>query len=78
MEIYGRGAIVEDANGPRRALNIGGLGALDIRTLKPNGQMWDFNKRSDRSEARRLIDKKQLQGLIASPAAHPSRSGTTP
>ena len=32
MEIYGRGSIVKDANGPRRALNIEGLAALDIRT----------------------------------------------
>ena len=71
MELYGRGAIVDDANGPRRALNIEGLDALDIRTLKPNGQPWDFNKRSDRNEARRLIDEKQPQWLIGSPPCTP-------
>ena len=56
MEVYGRGAIMHDANGPRRALNIKGLGALDIRTFKPNGDACDFNKRADRNEARSLID----------------------
>ena len=55
----------------RRALNIKGLDALDIRTLKPNGQPWDFNKRSDRNEARRLIDEKQPQWLIGSPPCTP-------
>ena len=67
MEIYGRGAIVKDANGPRRALNIQGLGALDIRTYKPNGDCWNFNLRADRNEARRLIDEQQPTWLIGSP-----------
>ena len=34
MEIYGRGGITIEANGPRRSLNAKGLEALDIRTLK--------------------------------------------
>ena len=37
MEVYGRGEIVKDADGPRRALNIEGLGAVDIGIFKPNG-----------------------------------------
>ena len=35
MDIYGRGGIMNEAVGPRRSLSVQGLGALDIRTLKP-------------------------------------------
>ena len=45
IEVYGRGAIAAEANGPRRALNIEGLAALDLRTFKPNGEAWNFNLR---------------------------------
>ena len=55
MEIYGRGGIMNDANGPRRSLNAKGLEALDIRTLKPNVDYWNFTKHADRREARVLL-----------------------
>ena len=67
MEIYGRGSIMKEANGPRRALNIEGLAALDIRTFKPDGSPWDFNRRSDRNLARSLIDERQPTWIIGSP-----------
>ena len=67
IEVYGRGEIMRNANGPRRSLNIQGLGALDLRTFKPNGEAWDFEKRSDRNEARRLIDELQPTWIIGSP-----------
>ena len=56
-----------DANGPRRALNVEGLAALDIRTFKPNGEPWNFNLRTDRNEARKLIDDLQPTWVIGSP-----------
>ena len=37
MELYGRGGITADANATRRNLNVKGLGAFDLRTLKPDG-----------------------------------------
>ena len=40
MEIYGRDGIMSEANGPRRSLNVKGLGSLNTRTLKPNGDYW--------------------------------------
>ena len=46
MEIYGR-SISDYAGAHRRNLNVSGLGALDLRTLKPDGQTWNFCKRSD-------------------------------
>ena len=37
MKLYGRGGITADANAIRRNLNVKGLGAFDLRTLKPDG-----------------------------------------
>ena len=67
MEVYGRGAIVEEANKSRRRLDLKGIGAMDIRTCKADGSNWDFNKRSDRRMARELIDSQNPDWLIGSP-----------
>lgn len=48
VELYGRGAIVNEANGPRRNLGVKGLSALDLRTTKLGGGNWDFCKKADR------------------------------
>ena len=56
LEVYGRGHIMADANGTRRALNVHGIDALDLRTFKKNGGTWDFNLKRDREEALKLID----------------------
>ena len=45
LEVYGRGHIMADADGPRRALNVHGIDALDLRTFKKNGEPWGFNLR---------------------------------
>ena len=66
-EINGRGSIMDMAPGAKRDLNIEGLHALDIRTKKPNGRHWDFNKASDRQEVRRLVEDLKLTWLIGSP-----------
>ena len=44
-----------------------GLRALDLRTLKPDGQPWNFPKRADRRLASQLIDKDEPDWLIGSP-----------
>ena len=44
LELYGRGSICREANQSRRDLNVQGLGALDLRTSKPDGSNWDFAK----------------------------------
>ena len=49
-EVDGRGQIMADANGLRRALNVHGIDALDLRTFKKNGGPLDFNIRRDREE----------------------------
>ena len=55
LELYGRGSIVEAAQGSRRHLGVQGIGALDLRTCKPDGTAWNFSKRSDRALARELV-----------------------
>ena len=77
VEVYGRGHIVDAAHGLRRNLHIQGLHALDIRTLKPDGQPWDFNRAADRREARALIEEAKPDWLIGSPPAPPSASSRT-
>ena len=67
MEVYGRGGKVDEANKQRRNLNIKGLDAFDIRTERPAGKFWDFNRREDRKLARQLIRDKQPQWIVGSP-----------
>ena len=55
----------------RRNLNVRGLGSLDLRTLKANGEPWDFSKRSDRREARELISRTNPDWIIGSPPCTP-------
>ena len=65
-EVYGRS--ISDYNAlHRRKLNIKGLDALDLRTVKANGEPWNFCKKKDRQEARRLIDRKNPLWIIGAP-----------
>ena len=57
MEMYGRGGIMNEANGPSQVSQRQMPGALDIRTLKPNGDYWDLTKRADRRKARELVNQ---------------------
>ena len=67
LELYGRGAICREANASRKDLNVRGLGALDLRTTKPDGSAWDFTKKSDRREARDLVRRVEPDFIIGSP-----------
>ena len=67
MEVYGGGAINQCANQARRSLGLLGIGALDIRTTKPDGSSWDFMKRTDRRMAKELIEAQNPDWLIGSP-----------
>ena len=67
LELYGRGSICREANQSRRDLNVQGLGALDLRTSKPDGSNWDFAKRSDRKEARDMVRRLEPDFIIGSP-----------
>ena len=66
-ELYGRGSVVDMANAHARSLNISGLDALDLRTLKPDGSPWDLRRPEDRAEAERLQDGLNPDWLIGSP-----------
>ena len=67
VEMYGQGSIVAEANKNRRSLNITGLNAFDLRTLKPDGQPWNFNVRADRKLARQMINEADPEWIIGSP-----------
>ena len=67
FEVYGMGNIVAEANQKRRHLNLKGLNAFDLRTVKPDGTPWNFNSRSDRKLAKEMIDSANPDWLIGSP-----------
>ena len=66
-EAYNTGNIVKIASGNLRNLNNKGLGALDIRTCRPDGKAWDFTKRSHSKLAHRLIKEQNPDWRIGSP-----------
>ena len=51
----------------RRNLNVRGLDAFDLRTAKANGEPWNFCKRKDRQEARKIIERKRPMWIIGAP-----------
>ena len=67
MELDCRGAICRQANQSRRDLNVQGLGALDLRTSKPDGTAWDFTRKSDRNAARDKVRRNEPDFIIGSP-----------
>ena len=70
VEVYGK-SIADYAQASRRDLNAKGLGSLDFRTLKANGEPWNCCKTADRQEARALIDKWQSEWIIGAPPCTP-------
>ena len=66
-EVYGRGSIVECANKARRDLNLKGLHAMDLRTVRPDGQPWDFSRKSDRKLAMAMLSRDSPDWIIGSP-----------
>ena len=71
VEVYGTGNLVRLSHGRMRNLNVAGLNAFDLRTQKPNGEPWDFRKRSDRQMAYRYIREHCPGWLIGSPPCTP-------
>ena len=67
FEFYGHGTIVDASHGIRRNLNVNGLRALDLRTVKPNGSPWDFSLASDRQLARSMVETEKPTWIIGSP-----------
>ena len=67
IEVYGAGRIVQAATARRRALNVRGLSALDLRTLRADGQPWDFRLAAHRRDALDLIERLQPMWVVGSP-----------
>ena len=53
--IYGRGAIVNEANAARRDMNIKGLRTFDLRVVRDDGMHWDLTIAKHRAEAFKII-----------------------
>ena len=70
VEVYGGGALNEAANRSRRDIGVKGVGAFDLRTAKPDGTPWDFNKRSNRALAREYFAMEKPTWVIGSPPPH--------
>merc|ERR1712127_143156 len=60
-------SITDHTNQARRNLNIKGLSSLDFRTLKANGQPWDFRQRSERHSALQLIEDLDPDWVLGAP-----------
>ena len=58
---------MQAANSSCRNLNVEGLDAFDLRTVKENGQPWDFTRAADRAEARERCKSRRPKWLIGSP-----------
>ena len=67
VEMYGQGNVVKASHGVRRNLNVHGMKAFDLRTTKPSGEAWDFNKSADRAEARRYVEEMKPTWVIGCP-----------
>ena len=67
METYGQGNLVTEANNKRQSLNLRGLNAFDLRTLKPDGTPWNFNDRADRRLTQKMIDEDDADWIVGSP-----------
>ena len=69
-ELYGK-TITDYASQKRRSLNVKGLDSFDMRTLKPNGEPWNFCRKSDRQEAKKIIKRKKPTWVIGAPPCTP-------
>ena len=70
MEVYGK-SIFDQAQIARRSLNVQGLGALDLRTTKPDGSPWNFCLREDRKLARQMIERQNPDWIVGAPPCTP-------
>ena len=66
FEVYGQGGLTRAAN-LHPALNVCGLEIMGLRTLRPDGQVWDFSRAKDRAWALRLIREQKPRWSIAAP-----------
>ena len=64
MKLYGRGSIVREAKQSRRDFTVNGLGALDVRTTKPDGSSWDVSRRAQGRRAREFLDELEPDFVI--------------
>ena len=68
VEVYGCGNVVHTANHVLGILNDEEMDAFDLRTSKPNGDAWDFPRKSDRKRA--LLFNREAEIVDREPAVY--------
>ena len=66
FELYGQGGLSRAAR-RYHGLNVRGLGVLDLRTLRPDGEHWDSTRAEDRAWVFKLLQQQRPKWAIASP-----------
>ena len=66
FEMYGQGGLSRAAR-HNPDLNVRGLEVMDLRTLRPDGQPWDFTRSRDRQWALRMIREQKPRWIIGAP-----------
>ena len=66
FEVYGQGGLTRAAR-RYRGLHVQGLQVMDLRTVKPDGEPWDFTQAKDRRLAMRLVREQKPTWIIAAP-----------
>ena len=69
FELYGQGGLTRAAR-RYKGLNVQGPEVLDLRTLRPDGQNWDFSRKKDRQWALKILREKKPKWVIAAPPMH--------
>ena len=66
FEVCGQGGLSRAAR-RHRGFNVEGLQVMDLRTLRPDGEPWDFTRAKDRRWAMRLVREQKPLWIIAAP-----------
>ena len=66
FELYGQGGLSRAAR-RYRGLNVQGLGVLDLRSHRPDGEPWGFTRKRDRAWALRVLRRQRPTWAIAAP-----------
>ena len=67
FELCGKGNSVRASHGCRWHLHVNGLDAFDLRTMKPNGEHWDFSQSTDRQLAKSMVETMKPMWVIENP-----------
>ena len=65
-EVYGKGNLANAAR-RERDISVVGLRVLDLRSSRPDGEHWDFTRKTDRRWAMKLVETEDPTWIIGAP-----------